>query len=104
MFLPFALYEGSQFKFKEVTTLERGFVLYFGIVETVIAFVLMYQGVSKVSASTTGVLTSFIPLSSIILSVVFLGEEIFFLHFIGFVFILIAVFFISKHEIVRQAE
>ena len=89
LFLPFALFEGSQFEFEEVTITEWGLVLYFGLVVTVIAFILMHQGVSKVSASTTGILTSFLPLSSIFLSVVFLGEEISFLHFIGFGFILI---------------
>lgn len=99
LFLPFSLYEGSHFEFKEVSITEWGLVLYFGLVVTVLAFILMYQGVSKVSASTAGVLTSFIPLSSTILSVVFLGEEIFFLHFIGFGFIMIAVFFLSKKEV-----
>lgn len=103
LFLPFALFEGRQFEFKEVTITEWGLVLYFGIVVTVIAFILMHQGVSKVPASTTGVLTSFLPLSSIILSVVLLGDKILFLHFIGFWFILIAVFFLSKQEIIRQA-
>lgn len=65
LFLPFSLYEGSQFEFKEVSITEWGFVLYFGLVVTVFAFILMHQGMSKVSASVAGVLTSFIPLSSI---------------------------------------
>ena len=104
LFLPIALFEGRQFEFKEVTITEWGLVLYFGLVVTVIAFILMHQGVSKVPASTTGVLTSFLPMSSTILSVVILGEEILSLHFIGFGFILIAVFFLSKQEITGQAE
>ncbi|MFJ7737005.1 DMT family transporter [Lysinibacillus sp. NPDC097287] len=104
LFLPFSLFEGSQFEFKEVSITEWGLILYSGLVVTVIAFILMHQGVSKVPASSTGVLTSFLPLSSTILSVVILGEEIFFLHFIGFGFILIAVFFLSKQEVKKQAE
>lgn len=96
LFLPFSLYEGRQFKFEEVSIVEWGLVLYFGLVVTVIAFILMHQGVSKVSASRTGVLTSFIPLSSVFFSMFILGEEIFFLHNIGFAFVLIAIFFLFK--------
>ncbi|KOS67040.1 hypothetical protein AEA09_15480 [Lysinibacillus contaminans] len=99
LFLPFALYEGCQFKFEEVSIAEWGLVLYFGLVVTVIAFILLHQGVSKVSASTTGVLTSFLPLSSVFFSMFILGEEIFFLHNIGFGFILIAIFFLFKQKV-----
>ncbi len=92
LFLPFALYEGSQFHFEKVSFSEWGLIFYFGIVVTVIAFILMYQGVSKVSASTAGVLTGVLPISSTILSILILGEEISLSHLVGIGLILIAVY------------
>lgn len=97
LFLPFSLYEGYQFNFEEVSIAEWGLIFYFGIVVTVIAFILMYQGISKVPASTVGVLTGVLPISSVILSVLILGEEISFIHLIGIVIILTAIFLIAKH-------
>lgn len=96
LFLPFALYEGNQFKFEEVSIEEWGLVFYFGIVVTVIAFILMYQGLSKVPASTAGVLTGVLPISSVILSVNILGEEISYTHLVGIIFTLIAIYLIAK--------
>ncbi|WP_276918165.1 DMT family transporter [Aneurinibacillus aneurinilyticus] len=96
LFLPFSLYEGNRFNFGEVSIAEWGLVFYFGIVVTVIAFILMYQGVSKVSASTAGVLTGVLPMSSVILSVVILGEKVSFIHLIGIGFTLTAIYLIAK--------
>lgn len=96
LFLPFSLYEGYQFKFEEVSIAEWGLILYFGIVVTVIAFILMYQGVSKVPASTAGALTCVLPISSVILSVLILGEEVSFIHLVGIVFTLTAIYLIAK--------
>ncbi len=96
LFLPFSLYEGYQFQFEDVSITEWGFVLYFGVVVTVIAFILMYQGVSKVPASTAGVLTAVLPMSTVILSVLILGEEISFIHLVGISFTLAAIYLISK--------
>ncbi|MDF9762219.1 drug/metabolite transporter (DMT)-like permease [Peribacillus simplex] len=96
LFLPFSLYEGNQFKFEEVSITEWGLVFYFGMVVTVIAFILMYQGVSKVPASTAGVLTGVLPMSSVILSVLILGEETSFIHLVGIGFTLTAIYLMAK--------
>lgn len=96
LFLPLSLYEGAKFNFERVTMAEWGLIFYFGIVVTVIAFVLIYQGVSKVPASTVGVLTGVLPISSVILSVLILGEKISFIHIIGIGFTLTAILLISK--------
>ncbi|PAD69862.1 EamA family transporter [Bacillus sp. 7586-K] len=96
LFLPLSLYEGAKFNFEGVTMAEWGLILYFGIVVTVIAFILMYQGVSKVPASTVGVLTGVLPISSVLLSVLILGEKISFFHFIGISFTLTAILLSNK--------
>lgn len=95
LFLPFSIYQASQFHFKRVSMAEWGLIFYFGIVVTVIAFILMYQGISKVPASTAGVLTGVLPISSAILSVIILGEDISIFHLIGGGFILLAIYLTS---------
>lgn len=96
LFLPYSMYEASQFHFKTISMAEWGLVFYFGIVVTVIAFILMYQGISKVPASTAGVLTGIVPISSVTLSVIILDEDISFFHLIGIGSILTAIYLISK--------
>ena len=98
LFFPFAIAESRSFAFKEVTFSEWGLVVYFGIIVTVLAFILMQQGLARISATSAGILTSFLPLSSIVfvLSSLFLGEKISFLQCGGFVFILGALYLLSK--------
>ncbi|WP_126429009.1 DMT family transporter [Brevibacillus marinus] len=95
MFLPFAVYEAKNFDFATVGIGDWIYILYFGIVVTVLAFLLMYQGLAKVPASSAGVLTSVVPLSSVILSFLMLKEEFLFTHLLGMVLVLLAIFFIS---------
>ena len=98
MFLPFSIYEAKNFDFSTVTLIDWVNILYFGIVVTVIAFLLMYQGLLNVSASSAGVLTSVLPVSSIILAFFILNEEVLWLHAVGILFVFLAIFFISKEE------
>lgn len=96
LFFPFAIAESRSFAFKEVTFAEWGLVVYFGIIVTVLAFILMQQGLARISATSAGILTSFLPISSIVLSSLILGENISFLQCGGFVFILGALYLLSK--------
>ena len=96
LFFPFAIAESRSFAFKEVTFAEWGLVVYFGIIVTVLAFILMQQGLARISATSAGILTSFLPISSIVLSSLFLGEKISFFQCGGFVFILGALYLLSK--------
>lgn len=98
MFLPFSIYEAKNFDFSTVTLIDWVNILYFGIVVTVIAFLLMYQGLLNVSASSAGVLTSVLPVSSIILAFFILNEEVLWLHAVGILFVFLAIFFISREE------
>ncbi|WP_025025626.1 DMT family transporter [Caldalkalibacillus mannanilyticus] len=98
LFLPLALYEAISFDFDQMTFLDWGLILYFGIVVTVVAFVLMYQGLEQVPASTAGVLTGFLPISSVVLSSLFLKEQILWTHLVGMAFVLLAIYLVSKTE------
>ncbi len=104
LFLPFAIYEARNFTFSTVGIMDWLNILYFGVVITVVAFLLMYQGLSKVSASSAGVLTSMLPLSTVILSFLILKEEILFSHVLGMLFVLAAIFILSKESTTEEKE
>ncbi|MFF5995664.1 DMT family transporter [Lysinibacillus sp. KU-BSD001] len=95
LFLPFAIYEAKEFNFLDISLGNWGNILYFGIVVTVIAFLLMYDGLKTVSASSTGVLTSVLPVSSLILSFLILKEKLMYIHFVGMLLVIVAIFLIS---------
>lgn len=98
LFLPFAIYEAWTFSFSEVTFAAWGILIYFGLVVTVLSFVLMYQGIEKVSASTAGILTSVLPISAVGLSAIFLKEQLQGFHIVGMILILLAIYFISNES------
>ncbi|WP_017754158.1 DMT family transporter [Calidifontibacillus oryziterrae] len=102
MFLPFALIEAKDFNFSSVGVGDWLNILYFGIVVTIVAFLLMYQGLAKVPASSAGVLTSMLPVSSTILSFLILKESITSSHFIGIFLVIVAIFLISRDGSERE--
>jgi len=96
LFFPFALYESRQFAYERVSFAEWGLIMYFGIVVTVIAFILMQLGLAKVSANMAGMLTGFLPISSIVLSSLVLGEAISSVQLVGCILILFALYYFSR--------
>lgn len=94
MFSPFALYEAVQFDFSGTTILDWIPVFYYGIVVTVIAFILWFQGVMKVSASVAGVFTGIMPVSAVLLSYMILGEAFAWSHLWGGLCVLVGIGFI----------
>ncbi len=90
-FLPFALYEAMMFDFSQPSINDWGYVLYFAVVVTVIAFYLWYNGVSKVSGSVSGLFTGFLPVSTALLSYVFLNEQLTSVHVVGFMFVVLGI-------------
>ncbi|GIN92695.1 putative transporter YetK [Siminovitchia terrae] len=95
LFLPLAIYEATSFPLTEVSIKDWGLIFYFGVVVTVIAFVLMYQGIEKVPVSTAGVLTGVLPISAVLLSSLILKESLSTFHVIGMGLVLAAIYLIS---------
>lgn len=98
LFLPFSIYEGIHFDFSSVSAIDWINIFYFGIVVTVIAFILMYDGLSKVSASSAGILTGIMPVSSVIFSSIILGEELSVQHLLGIFLVIGAILVISLEQ------
>ena len=107
LFLPFALYEFSQFSFGGVSASSWLAVVYYGAFVTVASFFLWFDGVSKVSTATAGAFTAVMPLSALLLSVLLLGEQILFTHILGILCTLVGISvslgFLSKQDHVLSA-
>jgi drug/metabolite transporter (DMT)-like permease len=83
LFLPFAVYELRTFEITAVPLIDWLPILYYGVVVTVIGFVLWFRGVSMVPASTAATFTGVLPVSAVILSYVLLGEQFLWAHAVG---------------------
>jgi drug/metabolite transporter (DMT)-like permease len=83
MFLPFAAWEATRFDFARVTVADWAALAYYGLVVTVLAFVLWARGLAVVPASTAAVFTAVLPVSAVALSYAFLGEPFAWSHVVG---------------------
>ncbi|NOX34713.1 MAG: EamA family transporter [Deltaproteobacteria bacterium] len=97
IFLPLSIYQGISFDFYSVSSVAWMSILYFGAVFTVLAYILWFQGVSKVSGNTAGVFTAVMPVSAVVLSCLFLKERFILDHAFGGVLILLAIFLITMN-------
>ncbi|MDL4839436.1 DMT family transporter [Aquibacillus rhizosphaerae] len=98
LFLPMAIYDIIRANYSFGYVHDWLLISYFGIIVTVLAFLLMYQGIAILPATTVGILTSVLPLSTVILSFFFLREPFHYYHLIGFCLIFIAIYFTSREE------
>ncbi len=96
LFLPFAAAEAYRFDFSSVTWQEWALILYSGIFVTVVSYLLWYQGLRLVTASTAAVFTGFMPISSILLSYSLLHEPFSYVDLIGVLCVLASVYYSVK--------
>ncbi|HLZ59716.1 MAG TPA: DMT family transporter [Ktedonosporobacter sp.] len=90
MFLPFSAVEAIYFDFSQVSMQAWLAIVYLAIA-TVIAYYLMFYGISRVSASTAGIFTGLIPISTVFLSYVILGEPVSWVHWVATLCVLIGI-------------
>lgn len=97
LFMPPAIYEALHFDFFKLSLTDWLYVIYYGVVVTALAFILMYQGLSQVPASSAGVLTSVLPVSTVAFSCIFLNEELKIVHIIGLFCSISSIIIIAKN-------
>lgn len=95
MSLPIALVEAWSFNFGGVGLWEWASILYFGLVFTVVAYVLWFRGVERVPGSVAGVFTAVMPVSAILLSYAILGEKPTWAHLAGGALVISAIVIIT---------
>nr|WP_235356797.1 DMT family transporter [Bacillus pseudomycoides] len=96
LFLPSAIYQSLHFNFLTVSPLAWLLVLYTGVVITVLAVLLMNQGLEVVSAGTAAVFTALMPISTVILSAFILHEPLFWYHIFGMTLVILGIFVITN--------
>ncbi|MFC0561390.1 DMT family transporter [Halalkalibacter alkalisediminis] len=98
LFFPMAIYDFTNSHYSFGSFNDWLLIFSFGIFVTVLAFLLMYQGIAVLPATTVGILTSVLPLSTVILSSFFLKESFHSYHLIGTCLIFIAIYLTSRVE------
>ena len=91
MFLPLGIYQSIGFHITSLSPLDWFAIVYYGTIGTVGAYLLWYQGMPKVSASTAGVFVGLTPVSAVVLSYVVLREPFEWSHLLGMLCVLAAI-------------
>jgi drug/metabolite transporter (DMT)-like permease len=103
MFLPLGIYQSIGFHMTSLSLLDWSTIVYYGAIGTVGAYLLWYQGIPKVPASTAGVFVGLTPVSAVVLSYVVLKEPFEWSHLLGMLCVLAAIVCItlgpSAHDV-----
>lgn len=75
-----------------------GGVFAIALVSTVIAIIAFFAGLERVGPTNASMLSTFEPVTTVVLAAIFLGEEVGFMRMMGGVFILFAVILLAKSE------
>ncbi len=98
LFLPFALYEGMTQDLTRVPWTTWLLVLYSGVALTAFGVVLMNRGLQQVPASSASIFTALMPVSGVLLSVLFLREQFYWYHALGMVLVLLAMMLVMSEK------
>jgi drug/metabolite transporter (DMT)-like permease len=104
LFLPLAVVEGLRFDLTAVSLQEWLLIMYYGVVITAVAFILWFQGVTKVPGSTAAIFTGVAPISAVLLSYVILHESFQWAHVGGGLCVLAGIFFIVRKGNLRIVD
>ncbi|HEY7364246.1 MAG TPA: DMT family transporter [Methylomirabilota bacterium] len=83
MFAPFAVHDARRVSLAHLGASEWMAIGYYGVVVTVLAFLLWARGIARVPASTAAVFTGVLPVSAVTLSYLVLGERVLASHLVG---------------------
>ncbi|XOK60669.1 DMT family transporter [Paenibacillus elgii] len=91
-FLPLAVYDVVRMEGLHLTAGEWSYIGYYAVVVTVLGYILWYAGVKKVPGSVSGLFTAVIPVTSIVLSIFILQEQVTWRHGIGVLLVVAGIF------------
>lgn len=97
-FLPVALWQLRAFSPGEVGTKGWLAIIYYAAGPTVVAYLLWYDGLSHVPASSAGILTGIMPVSAVVLAALILGESLRVSHLVGVACVLAALVMTLRGE------
>ncbi|HUU74362.1 MAG TPA: DMT family transporter [Burkholderiales bacterium] len=79
-FYGWELYHRGTFELKPATVVT---LAYFATVPSVIAYLFWNRGVAEVGANRAGLIIHLLPVFTVVLSILFLGEQLFLFHYVG---------------------
>ncbi len=98
-FLPFGIVEAIENPLQSFPVGGWLIVAYYGSVGTAGAYLLWYQGISKVPASTAGMFVAITPISAVVLSYILLKESFQWTHVLGMLCVLAALVCITPSSL-----
>jgi drug/metabolite transporter (DMT)-like permease len=98
LFLPFALYQLTSFDVSMIQWTDWLALVWWGAGTLALGSVLWYRGVAKVSGSTAAGFMGVMPVSSLVLSYLLLGEPFRWIHLAGFAAVFAGVLLISREH------
>jgi drug/metabolite transporter (DMT)-like permease len=96
--LPFATYDAVNYNFSEMPSMTIGCIIYYGIFVTFLSYIFWFRGIEKVPVSKAALFTSVVPVSSILLAMVVLGERIKVVHVLGMLCIIAGILISFKNS------
>lgn len=99
---PFALFELSEVPSFELKPEALGSVLYMAIFPSILAHLFWNRGVAELGAAKAGLFIHLMPLFGMILSTVFLGEEIHTYHLVGMILIFIGIYLAVVSNVLKR--
>jgi drug/metabolite transporter (DMT)-like permease len=89
---PFCIASAAQFDASTVPLWGWLLPVYYALTSSVIALVLWYRGMAALPASEAAIFTSTFPLTTVAVSVIFLGETVHWAHALGLICVLSAIY------------
>jgi drug/metabolite transporter (DMT)-like permease len=89
---PGAIYEGMLGYLPQITSLQWVFIIYMAVFGSVLAYIFQLTAVQKIGASNFVMFNNLIPVFTIVLSILFLGEKFDTVKFISTLFIIAGVY------------
>ncbi|MED1664179.1 DMT family transporter [Brevibacillus laterosporus] len=96
LFLPLAIHDSLSIDFSQISISVWLLVFYTAIIVTILAVILMNQGLKVIPASVASVFTALTPITTILLSSLVLKEDIYWYHILGMGFVVLGIIVLTR--------
>lgn len=96
LFLPIGIYNSFYFNWHTIKLSNLISMFYYGVICSAIGYSFWFRGIAKVPVSSAAAFSGVMPISSVTLSTILLGESFTIQHLSGMVLVLIGIYTISR--------
>ena len=94
--VPFFLWEINNYGLFEISSINFLVAGYFAIFPSIISYLIWNRGVAAIGAAKAGVYTYLLPVFGIVLSIIFLNEQLYLYHLYGAIPIILGIYLVTK--------